>query len=34
MNKSVLLFLKRLYLGCFRGDLDKILRSYCEMMKV
>ena len=27
-------FLKRFYLGCFRGDLYKILQRYCKMMEV
>ena len=25
---------KRLYLGCFRGELDKILHRHFEMMEV
>ena len=27
-------FKKRLYLGCLRGDLDKILQRHCEMIEV
>ena len=25
---------QRLYLGCFSGDLDKIIQRHCEMMEI